>query len=336
MTKKPLGPERVAGAMEILRGVVRRTPVLRVPEIDEEVGAELFFKCEHLQHCGAFKFRGAYHALSRLDSEARARGVLTYSSGNHASGLALAGRLLGVSVTIAMPVTTSPVKRALARSYGAELIDCDAKDRETVGERVARERGLTIIPPYDHDDIIAGQGTAALELLEEVPDLDGILAPVGGGGLLAGTALAAAIAPTPASGARVSHPWVVGVEPLLGDDAARSFRSGERVFLENVPATIADGLRTRYLGARNFAVILERVRDIVTVEEESIRESLARLWLFGKQLVEPSGAVPLAGILEGRIDVRGQRIGLVISGGNCDVVEVGGWVRERAAHLDRG
>lgn len=321
-----LGPEAVRRAREILAGVVRRTPVLTVPQLDEETGATLFFKSEHLQHCGAFKFRGAYHALARLSADERARGVLTYSSGNHASGLALAGRILGVPVTIAMPVTTSPVKRALALSYGAELVDCEARDRETVGERVAAERGLAIIPPYDDDAIIAGQGTAALELLEEVPGLDLVLTPVGGGGLLAGTALAAAGWPAP-------RPRVIGVEPGLGDDAARSFRSGERVTLEQVPATIADGLRTRYLGVRNFAVIRRHVADIVTVEEESIRAALTRLWVWGKQLVEPSSAVPLAGILEGRIAVEGLRVGIVLSGGNCEISEVGGWVGERAATL---
>ncbi|MEZ4649952.1 MAG: pyridoxal-phosphate dependent enzyme [Candidatus Eisenbacteria bacterium] len=325
-TGSGIGPEAVTSAMEILAGTVRRTPVLVVPEIDEAAGASVFFKCEHLQRCGAFKFRGAFHALSRLDDEARRAGVLTYSSGNHASGLALAGQLLGVSVTIAMPNNTSPVKRALALSYGAELVDCLPEEREAVGAKVAAERGLTIIPPYDHDDIIAGQGTAALELLEDVPDLDLIVTPVGGGGLLAGTALAAALLGE-------KRPRVYGAEPELGDDAARSLHSGERVTLEKVPQTVADGLRTRYVGERNFAVLRKHVDGILTVSEDAILDAVARLWLFGKQTVEPSGAVPLAAILSGALEARGKRVGVVLSGGNCDLVQVGTWVAERAAGL---
>ncbi|MCA9754911.1 MAG: pyridoxal-phosphate dependent enzyme [Candidatus Eisenbacteria bacterium] len=312
--------------MRILEGTVRRTPVLTVPEIDERLGANVYFKCEHLQRCGAFKFRGAFHALSRLGEDARRSGVLTYSSGNHASGLALAGQLLGVSVTIAMPNNTSPVKRALALSYGAELVDCLPEEREAVGARVAAERGLTIIPPYDHDDIIAGQGTAALELMEDVSDLDMLVTPVGGGGLLAGTALAAALGGE-------KRPRVFGAEPELGDDAARSFRTGERVTLETVPQTVADGLRTRYVGERNFAVLRAHVDDIVTVTEDAILDAVARLWVYGKQTVEPSSAVPLAALLSGKLDASGRRVGVVLSGGNCDLAQVGAWVAERSAGL---
>ncbi len=341
----------MAEAADRLSGVAYRTPVLTFPGLDERFGARLYFKCEHLQRVGAFKFRGAYNAVSRLSEETRARGILTYSSGNHASGLALAGQLLGAPVTIAMPVTASATKRRLALSYGAEIVDCQADDREEVGRRVAKERGLHIIPPYDHDDIIAGQGTAARELLEEVPDLDMVVTPVGGGGLLAGTALAVQAAAedraTPAEQAAsdertasserlgqgrdqsARRTKVFGAEPVLGNDAARSLSEGRIVALDKTPATVADGLRTRFIGERNFAVLSKHVDRIVTVTEDEILDALALLWREARQLVEPSSAVPLAGLMAGRIDARGQRVGIILSGGNCELEQVSAWVRER-------
>jgi threonine dehydratase len=305
----------VLRAAAILDGVANRTPVFTSRSLDERLGASLFFKAEHLQRGGAFKFRGAYHTLSRLAPEARSRGVLTWSSGNHAGGLALAGRLFGMPVTVVMPDDAMALKRAAVLGYGAEVISCPAAERETVGRGVAAERGLTVIPPYDHEDIIAGQGTAALELLAQAGRLDILLAPVGGGGLLSGTALAAGDGP--------GRPRVYGVEPAIADDAARSFRSGKIVVLDRVPMTIADGLRTRFLGEKTFAVIRERVTDILTVSEEEIVTALRWLWLRMKLVVEPSGAVPLAALLAGRLPIRGMRVGLILSGGNADPKAVG-------------
>jgi threonine dehydratase len=299
----------LADAAARLSGVAHRTPLFRSRTLDQRLGAKLVFKGEHLQCAGAFKFRGAYVALSRLGEERRRRGVVTWSSGNHAAGLALAGRLLGVPVTVAMPVDAIPLKRAAAEGYGATIVECEASQREVVGKALAEEHGLTIIPPYDHPAIIAGQGTAAAELLEDSPGLDLLLAPIGGGGLLAGSALAAA-----------AHPGVevVGVEPAQADDVARSMAEGHIVVLENTPRTLADGLRTRFVGERNFEILQQHGVRIVTVEEEAIVEALRYLWIRMKQLVEPSAAVPLAALLSGRLDVEGRRVGIILSGGNCD------------------
>jgi threonine dehydratase len=311
-----LQPQAVLDAAAILKGAANRTPVLTSRELDRAVGAQVFCKAEHLQRVGAFKFRGAYHALSRLSSEERARGVLTWSSGNHAAAVALAGRLLGVRTTVVMPDSALPIKRAAVLGYGAELVCCPAAERENVGRRIAAQRDLAVIPPYDHDHVIAGQGTAALELMQEIEPLDLLLAPVGGGGLLAGTALAAGLKDTR------SRPRVIGVEPAIADDAARSLRDGRIVTLDHVPDTIADGLRTRFVGERNFAVMRERVHDIVTVSEEEIVLALRWLWVRMKQVVEPSGAVALAGVMAGKVDVAGKRVGVVLSGGNADPAAV--------------
>lgn len=306
----------VRAAAALLADAANRTPIFGSRTLDARLGATVLFKGEHLQRGGAFKFRGAYHSLRRLNEAERQRGVLTYSSGNHASGLALAGRLLGVKVTVAMPTNTLPLKRAATEAYGAEIVSCDAREREMVGRRIAAERGLTVIPPYDYEPVIAGQGTAALELIEDAGPFDVLVTPVGGGGLLAGTALAA-------SGG--SHPCAVwGVEPERGDDASRSFREGRIVELDAIPDTIADGLRTRFLGERNFAVIRRDVAGIATVSEEEILIALRWLWVRMKLPVEPSSAVPLAGILFGRVPVRGKRVGVLLSGGNCDLVDVAG------------
>lgn len=303
----------VAEAATRLAGIAHRTPLFHSRTLDEQLDARVVFKSEHLQRGGAFKFRGAYCALSGLGEEQRRRGVVTWSSGNHAGGLALAGRLLGVPVTVAMPHDAVAIKREAALSYGAEIVGCESARREELGRELARDRGLTIIPPYDHPAIIAGQGTAAAELLEDYPGLDLLLAPIGGGGLLAGSALAAE-----------EHPGVevVGVEPAIADDAARSLRSGSIVVLEDSPPTIADGLRTRFVGERNFEILRRCVRQIVTVEEDAIVEATRYLWTRLKQVVEPSAAVPLAALLSGALEVRGRRVGIILSGGNCDPAAV--------------
>ena len=304
-----LSREDVDRAREVLVGVANLTPVFRSRTLDARWGADFAFKGEHLQRGGAFKFRGAYNALSGLDETSKARGVVSWSSGNHAGGLALAGRELSVAVTVAMPHDAPRMKKAAVEAYGAEVVECEALHREEVGRELARKRGLVPIPPYDHDGIIAGQGTAAAELLEQTEELDLILVPVGGGGLLAGTSLAASAYPSVE---------VVGVEPACADDAARSLASGEIVTLDRVPSTIADGLRTRFLGRRNFEVIRKRVSRIVTVEEDDILEALRWLWWRMKLVVEPSAAVPLAAVLNGAVDVKERRVGIILSGGNVD------------------
>ncbi len=321
----PPEPSSVLEAAATIAGVAHRTPVFTSRTADDLLGASVFFKAESLQRCGAFKFRGAFNALSRLDPQARSRGVLTWSSGNHAGALALAGRILDVPVTVVMPSDAMPLKRDAVLGYGAEVIPCRAEEREIVGRGIAEERAIPVIPPYDHPHVIAGQGTAALELIRDCGPLDMILAPVGGGGLLSGTALAAA-----ASGAGPSIPAVYGVEPSIADDAARSLREGRIVVLETSPPTIADGLRTRFLGEHTFAVIRERVAGIVTVTEEEILEALRFTWLRMKLVVEPSGAVPLAALLAGKCDATGRRVGVILSGGNVDpgrVAECGVWTR---------
>jgi threonine dehydratase len=297
-------------ARGILDGVARRTPVLRSATLDSQLGCTLYFKCENLQRTGAFKFRGAYHALSRLDGEARRRGVITYSSGNHAQALAAAGQLLGVSVTVVMPIDAPAVKREGTQRRGAEILSYDParEQRETIGRRIAEERGSTLIPPYDHPDVIAGQGTAAAELIEDIPDLDLLLVPTGGAGLLSGCAVAARhMAP----GCRV-----VGVEPELADDATRSFRTG---VLQKVsqPKTIADGLRTPYLGEHTFPLVRACVHDMWTVSEAAIAEAVRLLFFRMKLVAEPSGAVALAALASRAVEPA-RKVGVIISGGNVD------------------
>ncbi len=303
------GREDVERAAVALEGVAHRTPLFRSRTLDRLLRAEVVFKGEHLQRGGAFKFRGAWYALSRLDADARARGVVSWSSGNHAGGLALAGRLLSVPVTVVMPHDAPTSKRAAVEGYGATVVESEAVRREEVGMELARRKGWTPIPPYDHDDIIAGQGTAAAELLEQVDGLDLLLTPVGGGGLLAGSALAASAYPSVE---------VVGVEPAVADDAARSLQQGRIVVLDRVPDTIADGLRTRFLGQRNFAILRRLGVRVVTVREEDILRALRWLWWRMKLVVEPSAAVPLAALLSGALAVEGRRVGVILSGGNVD------------------
>ncbi len=294
-----------------LEGVAHRTPVLTSRAADERAGAAVFFKCENFQRTGAFKFRGAYNALAQLTDEEKRRGVLTYSSGNHAQAVALAGRLLGVPATIIMPENAPDVKPAATEGYGAEIILYDPEEagREELGAEIARDRGLPIIPPYDHPHIVAGQGTAAMELLEEIDGLDVLLTPCGGGGLLSGSATTAkSIAP---------DCRVIGVEPEAADDAARSFRTGELHTVHN-PDTIADGARTPSLGTVTFPLVLEHVDEMATVSEDAIREAMRFLWERMKLVIEPTGALPLAAVLEGKIDAGSKCAGIILSGGNVD------------------
>jgi threo-3-hydroxy-L-aspartate ammonia-lyase len=313
----PLPPDAPTGAdvvsaAELLAGVVHETPVVTSRTLNERTGAEVFLKCENLQRIGAFKIRGGYNALSRLSPEERARGVLTWSSGNHAQAVALAGKLLGISTTIVMPQDAPAPKLAATRDYGAEVVLYDRQNqvREELGRRLAAERGLTIVPPYDHPHVIAGQGTVALELHRQAGPLDLVLTPVGGGGLLSGCALATKHT-APAC-------RVVGVEPSAADDATRSFRSGELASVHE-PDTIADGARTPSLGSYTFPLVLRNVDDMVTVSEDAIREALRFLLERCKLVVEPTGALTVAALLSGAIDARAKRVGAVISGGNLDL-----------------
>ena len=302
----------VQAAAARLEGIAHCTPVMTSRTVNERTGATAFFKCEPLQRTGAFKFRGAYNAMSRLGADERRRGVLTYSSGNHAQAVALSGKLLDVPATIIMPQNAPAVKQTATRCYGAEIIlyDPDEITREELGAQIAAARGLPIIPPYDHPDVVAGQGTAGKELIEDVEGLDVLLVCCGGGGLLSGCALAAdALAP---------DVRVIGVEPALADDATRSFHTGTLQTVRN-PATIADGARTPSLGHVTFPLVRRYVDDMVTVSEDAIRRAMFFLWERMKLVVEPTGALAAAALFEGTVDVRGARVGVVLSGGNVDL-----------------
>lgn len=304
-------PQDVAQAMERLQGVVNHTPVSHSRTLDRLCGGNVYLKCENFQRVGAFKFRGAYHAISQLSSEQRHHGVITHSSGNHAQGVALAAQLLGVPASIVMPHDSPLIKQQATAGYGAHIIFCQAVAREQVTADLIQQHGYTLIHPYDNEKVIAGQGTAAWELLQEVGDLDLLFAPIGGGGLLSGTALAAA--------QLCSRCQVVGVEPEIADDAYGSFHSGQIVTLPAVPQTVADGLRTRAIGQRNLAVMRRYLHDLITVSEEAIRQTLLFVWQRLKLVIEPSSAVALAPILLGSYPVSGKRVGVILSGGNVDL-----------------
>jgi threonine dehydratase len=316
--------EDVLAAARRIAGIAHRTPVLTSRTADERTGARLFFKCENLQRGGAFKFRGAYNAIAALGEADSRSGVITYSSGNHGQALALAGRLQGVKVTVVMPQDAPAMKVAATAGYGAEVVFYDrfADDREALGRRLAAERGLTLIPPYDHPDIIAGQATAALELIEEVGPLDALLVPLGGGGLLAGCALAAAAA-SPAC-------RVVGVEPQAGNDGQQSFRTGEVVRIA-VPNTIADGAMTTHLGVYTFAVIRARVAEVLTVTDDMLVATMRFCAERMKIVVEPTGCLAAAAALEAVYRCRGQRVGILLSGGNVDLNRFADLVRAASA-----
>ena len=305
----------VEAAAARLDGVAHRTPVFTSRTLDGLVGGTLFLKAESLQRSGAFKFRGAYNAIASLSEEERRRGVAAYSSGNHAQAVALAASLVGAPVVILMPEDAPETKVAATRGYGAEIVHYDRfrEQREALGRALAAERGLTLIPPYDHPAVVAGQGTVALELLEQAPRLDLLVTPVGGGGLISGCAVAA------------EGVELVGVEPEAGDDVRRSLETLERVTIP-VPRTIADGLQTTSPGELPFAIMRERVARVVTVTDEELVVAMRFLFERLKLVVEPSGAAAAAALLGGAIDARGRRVGVVLSGGNvgadrfCDLL----------------
>ena len=301
---------RVTDAAERLRGVAHVTPVMTSRWLDERLGAAVFLKCESFQRIGAFKFRGAYNAISQLSEEERRRGVVTFSSGNHAQGVALAGRLLGVAAVVVMPQDAPVIKREATEGYGARVVryDPEVRSREEIARELQQEHGYTLIPPFDHYDVLSGQGTAALELCDQAGPLDLLLVPCGVGGLLSGCAIAAK--------GRAPNCRVVGVEPELADDATRSYYSGTLQTVKN-PPTIADGTRTPSLGRITFPLVRGFVDAMATVSEESIVEAVRLLFFRLKLVVEPSGVLGLAALMTGAVEPRG-RVGVILSGGNVD------------------
>lgn len=302
----------VQEAAERLRNVVHRTPVLTSQTLNGRLDAEVFFKCENLQRVGAFKFRGAYNAIARLGEAERKAGVVTFSSGNHGQAIARAARTLGVTATIVMPLDAPKAKRNAAASYGARIITYDrlTEDRERVAGALVEQEGLTLIPPFDHPDVIAGQGTAVMELLEDVGGLDAIFVPLGGGGLLSGSLLAAhAMAP---------ECLVYGVEPLAGNDGQQSFNKGEIVRIDP-PRSIADGALTQALGKYTFPIIKRYAHDILAVPDDKLISAMQFFAERMKIVVEPTGCLGAAAVLRETVPVRGMRVGVLLSGGNVDL-----------------
>jgi threo-3-hydroxy-L-aspartate ammonia-lyase len=309
----------IENAAQQIAPAVHHTPIITSRTVNRRTGAEIIFKCENLQRGGAFKFRGAYNALSRLSRDDRRRGVVTFSSGNHAQAIALAGQVLEIPRVIVMPSDAPAVKRIATEGYGGEVVlyDRDRENREAIGKRLAAERGLTLIPPYDHPHVIAGQGTATRELIEEAGPLDFLFVPCGGGGLLSGSAIAA----------RTMSPAckVIGVEPAAGDDATRSFRTRQLQTVDN-PKTVADGARTPSLGSLTFPLVLAHVNDMATVDDPTLLRTMFYLWERLKLVVEPTGALGAAAAIEGTTSIRGARVGVILSGGNVDLTQVAQWL----------
>ena len=301
----------ISRAHERIKSHAERTPVLTSTTVDGLTGGKVFFKCENFQRGGAFKFRGAFNALSQLKDGERQKGVVAFSSGNHAQAVALAGKILGIKTVIVMPDDAPQVKLEATRNYGAEVVQYAKNEaREELAGKLAAERGLTLIPPFDHDHIIAGQGTAAKELLEDTKELDLLLVPCGGGGLLSGCAIAAkTLAP---------KIRVMGVEPEAGNDATQSFVK-KRLVAIAIPDTIADGARTASLGKLTFPIVLRYVDDMLTVNDKELARTMFFLWERMKVVVEPTGSLAACAVLQGKINVKGMRVGVVLSGGNVDL-----------------
>ncbi|HHG9738761.1 TPA: threo-3-hydroxy-L-aspartate ammonia-lyase [Yersinia enterocolitica] len=305
----------IVQAHQRITGVALKTPVLTSSTANGQTSAQLFFKCENFQHMGAFKFRGAYNALVKLSPQQQAKGVIAFSSGNHAQAIALSARKLGIRAVIVMPKDSPAVKIAATRSYGGEVVLYDRylEDREAISNKLAQEQGLTLIPPYDYPDVMAGQGTAAKELFEEVGELDVLLVPLGGGGLLSGCATVAK--------ALYPNCQVIGVEPAAGNDGQQSFRSGKIVKIET-PVTIADGAQTAALGHYTFPVIQERVDNILTATDDQLISAMKFFISRMKIVVEPTGCLGAAVAFSGELDLRGKRVGVIISGGNVDLARL--------------
>ena len=302
----------VLNAAERLQGIAHKTPLLQSSTLNAQMQAEVFIKCENFQRMGAFKFRGGYNALAKLNASQKQAGVAAYSSGNHAQAIALSARILNMPATIFMPHDASPSKLAATQGYGAQVIGYDrySEDASALAANLAQDRGMTFIPPFDHADVLAGQGTAALELFEEVGELDALFVCLGGGGLLSGSALAAK--------AKSPHCKIYGVEPEAGNDVQQSFRQGERVKIPT-PVTIADGAQTPMVGAITFELIKALVDDIHTVSDTQLIEVMRFYAERMKMIVEPTGCLSLAAALQARDNLKGQRVGVIISGGNIDL-----------------
>ena len=298
-------------ARERIRPWIHRTPLLSSQSLSERIGVEVRLKCENLQRAGSFKIRGAMNALLQLDDAQRRRGVVAFSSGNHAQGVALAARLLGIPATIVMPENSVQSKVVATKAYGAEVVQAGvtAATRDTVAREIAEKTGAAVIPPFDHDHIIAGQGTATLEIVEEWPEVTTIVTPLGGGGLLAGTAIAA------------QGRDVYGVEPAAGNDGEQSFRSGHIVTIDP-PKTIADGARTLAIGERNFAIIRELVKDVVSVDDDVLLDTVKWVMYRTKLVIEPTAALGLAALITGKVKPRGP-VAVILSGGNLDFALLG-------------
>ena len=311
--------EDISAAHRRLQGVAHRTPVIRSQTVNGLTGASVFFKCENFQRMGAFKFRGAYNALLKLTDAQKRLGVCAFSSGNHAQGIALSAQILGMNATIVMPQDSPAIKMAATRAYGAQVISYDRyrDDREAISRQLAQEQGMTLIPPYDHADVMAGQGTAAKELFEETGPLDLLLVCLGGGGLISGCAVAAAeLSP----GCRV-----IGVEPEAGNDAQQSKRLG-RIVRIDTPRTIADGAQTQALGQLTFPIIDALVSDIVTVSDAELIDAMRFAAARMKIVVEPTGALAMAAALQSKVEIRGLRVGVIISGGNIDIAQLASYL----------
>lgn len=320
----PVTYQDVQAAARRIAGFAHKTPVATSSTADEICGAEVFFKCENLQRMGAFKFRGAFNAISALTDAQRNSGVLAFSSGNHAQAIALSARLLGTNACIVMPADAPPAKIAATRGYGAQVITYDrfSEDREAISKRIAADRGLTLIPPFDQREVIAGQGTAAKELIEEIGELDYLFVCLGGGGLISGCALAAhELSP----GCKV-----IGVEPEAGNDVQQSVAQGKPVTIA-VPKTIADGAQTTRVGNLTFPIIQRLVDRIVTVSDQQLIRSMRFFAQRMKLVVEPTGCLAAAAVLEQIVDVKGARVGVILSGGNVDLAQYGRWLDENLA-----
>jgi threonine dehydratase len=307
--------EDVQAAAKRLDGIANRTPVLTSRTLNKKTGNEVFIKCENFQRMGAFKFRGAYNALSQLSDDQKERGILTYSSGNHGQAVALSSKLLGIKAKVIMPTDAPSVKVEAVRGYGAEVILYERADvvREAMAEELQQELGLTLIPPFDHPHVVAGQGTAGKELFEEVGELDYLLTPCGGGGLISGCSLSAkALSP---------QCKVIGVEPEAGDDGVRSFKSGKLETVSN-PQTIADGARTHALSELTLSIILANVTDMRTASDKELVVSMKFLWERMKIIVEPTATLGFSQVFHGHLDVKNKRIGVILSGGNVDLMQM--------------
>jgi len=321
--------EDVAAAAARIEGVANKTPVMTSRKVNEAFGAEVYFKCENFQRMGAFKFRGALNALSQFGDEQKAKGVVTFSSGNHAQAIALAAKLLGIPATIVMPHDAPSAKMAATRGYGGHVIEYDryTEDREQLGSELAEKHGLTLIPPYDHPHVIAGQGTAAKELFEEVGEIDVLFVCLGGGGLLAGSALSARHFSANCS--------IYGVEPEAGNDGQQSFRSGRIVHIDT-PKTIADGAQTQHLGQYTFPIILQNVDDILTARDDELINAMRFFAERMKIVVEPTGCLGFAAARSHKQELKGKRVGVIISGGNVDISRYASLVGEfQGARLPR-